>query len=287
MKFMKGGSSVNTLFVNAETTEHFECIRKCLCTCGNDKCSCKAVELFNRQKNPDILIFEGKVTVGEFREKLDIFYKTVTNMSRNKVLYIPEIDKLSEIVQNALLKFIEDDNEKVSCIAGATEIHSVLSTIKSRMRIVEKQNYLNYEDFEKYCFKHCIGETELYYCLTNGKIGKVSEVGRQNKLWTDILTWLPDKNNMTKIFECLHLVKEKDKEEFSKKNSDLLEPLINLIEHSFYKMLQGNSGSWSRGEVLRNIAICDEELYKLKTFPYKGKELTLFLIKLYEKEEEK
>lgn len=282
---MKGGRSVNTLFINAEKRKHIECIKECLCTCNSTDCSCKAVKLFDCQNNPDVLVFEGKVTVGEFREKLDIFYKTATNISKNKVLYIPEIDKFSEIVQNALLKFIEDDNDRVFCVAGATEIDSVLSTIKSRMRIVEGLNYLAYEDFKEYCFRHCIGEVELYYYLTNGKIGKISEIGKQKKLWQDILKWLPDKNNMKKIFECLHLVKEKDKEDFTKRNSDLLEPLINLMEHSFYKMLKENNGNWTKSEVLRNIAICDEELYKLNKFPYKGKELTLFLIKLYQMED--
>lgn len=273
----------NKLLVNSKTDEVVDAIKNSICTCQSpEKCTCMAVEYMYKKQNPDILEIDGGVKIGEFREKTELFYSLGANMSRRKVLYLPELDKMSEIVQNALLKYLEDSNDRVVCIARATNLDSILSTVKSRMSIIKHRDYLTAEEFEKYCMKNAIGMSELYYCLTGGRISKIETVSRLMGTWQSILKLLPKKENMAEIFRQLHLIKEKDNENFAERHKELTDSLIYIVQYAFYKMLSDEQTTWSKEQIRRNIVLCDEELYKVANYPYKGNRLTLFFIKLYE-----
>lgn len=275
-------NSENRLFINSGSEEALDAIRDSVCTCQNkENCTCMAVECMNKHQNPDILRIEGDVKIGEFRERTDLFYSLSSNMSRKKVLYLPNIDKMSEIVQNALLKYLEDSNDRVVCIAQANEYDSILPTVRSRMSIVRHRDYLTAEEFEEYCMNNAIGQNELYYCLTGGRISKIKAVGQLIGTWQSILRLLPKKENMAEIFSLLHLVKEKDSQNFAERHKELIDSLIYVVQFCFFRMLSDADSTWTEKQIRRNIVLCDEELYKVAKYPYKGDKLALFFIKLY------
>lgn len=268
----------NTLFVNSEKNEVITFIKKCLEVTDE--------ESFDEDKfsqYPDILVVDYTENLQEFRKRMELFYSLVPNKFKCKVLYISDLDKCSEYMQNALLKFIEDDNDKCICVARAEELQNVLPTVRSRMQIIKRNTKLNFNDFSDYCMKNMIGQDKLYFDVTDGDVGKIKYVGKQIGLWRDIQALLPKRENMNVIFQKLHIVREKDKECFAESNFELLELLINLVQTVFFSMLREEcENDWEKSKIKQNIVHCDEEFLKIKKKTYKGKDLTFFFIKLYQ-----
>lgn len=261
-------------------------------------CSCEACSNFRKGTNPDVLFLDvmdkESVKAKTFRQNLDSFYSTSKNMSKSKVMVIQNIDKLSIVCQNILLKYIEDYNDVVSLVATTRNEDKVLTTVKSRMVVTRCDDVLNYEEFEEYCMKKCIGESELYYSLTGGKLSAIDVVGKYLNLWKKIIKLLPVKEEANKIFEVLHLVKEKDKESFGEKELEQKEALFNLMNNVFFERLlikktakpQGyvDNCTWSTKELVNNIEMISNEKQRLNQ-NYKTKELVEFLIILLNRNE--
>lgn len=79
--------------------------------------------------------------------------------------------ELSEVV------FIEEHNNEAVMIATTSDENRVIPTVRSRMTVKRINLGMSHDDFEKYCFSKCIGESNLYFALTSGNIGKIDSVG--------------------------------------------------------------------------------------------------------------
>ena len=285
----------NELYVNATGDYAREHVRKLLCTQdGSMDCECMACRAFRNNCNIDLLNIDvtdkEQTQVSNFRNNLSIFYSNAKNMSNNKVVFVRDIDKLSEICQNALLIFVEEHNNEAVMIATTSDENRVIPTVRSRMTVRRINLGMSHEEFEKYCFSKCIGESDLYFALTSGNIGKIDSVGSQIGLWKGLIAKLPYTGKMKEVFKILHLVKEKDKEAFADRHPELLEPLFNLIENIFFECIKVQHGDnsylvkqcdWAADKLLRNIMLVQQEKEKLTRGFYKSNELAVFFIKLY------
>lgn len=285
----------NELYVNATGSYVRERVRKLLCTQnGDEDCRCMACRAYRENCNMDLLSIDvsdkEQTQVSNFRNSLSIFYSNAKNMSSNKIVFIKDIDKLNEICQNALLIFIEEHNGAAAMIASASDENRVIPTVRSRMTIRRIDSCMAHDEFEKYCFSKCIGESDLYFALTSGNVSRIDSVGSQIGLWKELIRKLPNRNKMTDVFNVLHLVREKDREAFADRHPELIETLFNLTENIFLECIRFLHGDesylvkqcdWTSDEALRNMMLVQKEREKLTRGFYKSNELAIFFIKIY------
>ena len=272
-----------------------EQVRQLVCTVGGDsKCQCDACKAFKEGNNPDVLYydaFEDVPPVKIFREEISSFYETAKNMSKNKVLYIKNIDRLSENCQNALLKYIEDKNDKVHFIASCLTVSDVLPTVRSRMELRRDNDYLSYSDFEKYCFSNAIGQVDIYYAVTGGKLSLISNVGKNIGKWVKLLRLLPEKKNKEEVFKELGIVTEKRVSPFE--NKEQLKMLFGFMSNVFLNCLMVSVGDeaviptivktdFQTDELIDIIYLLNcQERYIESPGGFKTKDLCSLMIKIY------
>jgi len=108
--------------------------------CGECE-SCKRVEI---NKNPDLLIIDKtNLQVADIESLIDNVQLKPMIYSY-KVVFITNVEGLSEIVQNKLLKTLEEPNPNVVFVLACTNIEKLLPTIKSRL----KKHYVSSIDLE-------------------------------------------------------------------------------------------------------------------------------------------
>lgn len=294
---MNNKNSPNKLFVSVSDKTVKDYVRKILCLQdGESGCECEACKAFSEGKNIDVFMLnpaeDEQIPVSDFREKLNSFFGNCRNMSSKKVLLIYNMEFMNEVSQNTLLKFIEDNNDRVVFVASANDESKVLSTVKSRLVIVKNEKMVAFESFQTYCYSRAIGQAELYYALTGGDVLKIEEVGRCMNIWKDIIKYLPDKTYKEKVFSILHLVKEKDKEAFTELHPECSDALLKLMQQVFFSCLQHinhdqslfdvSDCNWTIEELFENILYLDSEIENVqKKHNLKTKDLTSLLIKIY------
>lgn len=85
--------------------------------------------------DPDYMEYEGSVTIGEFRENIRPEIYRETYGSSGRVVVMRSAHLLTQLVQNAMLKVLEEPPEDTHFILTGNE-YGVLSTIRSRCMIL-------------------------------------------------------------------------------------------------------------------------------------------------------
>ncbi|MDT0594326.1 DNA polymerase III subunit [Glaciecola petra] len=105
-----------------------------VCESKNACGQCKSCALFVAQSHPDIKwVKSDKPSIGvdQIREVGD-FVVSTSQLLGNKVVIIPDIQRLTESASNSLLKTLEEPNSNTYILLSTTELQYVLPTIKSR-----------------------------------------------------------------------------------------------------------------------------------------------------------
>ena len=103
--------------------------------------SCAALMLFGTKDvgllpdDPDYMEYSGSVTIGDFRDTIrpEIYRETYGRAGR--VVSFLAADQLSEMVQNAMLKVLEEPPENTRFILTGSE-YGILPTIRSRCTVI-------------------------------------------------------------------------------------------------------------------------------------------------------
>ncbi len=136
-------------------------------TLNNNDFSVETLQnLFHPELN-SIVKIEDSITIEEAREFIK-FFKYKAGFTKQKVGIILLADRLSLEAQNTLLKFLEEHPKHVHLILGATSLHSLLETIRSRVQIKYLQdntsinNPNSYKDIVEKLIKHDIPAVQDY-----------------------------------------------------------------------------------------------------------------------------
>ncbi|MCR5837012.1 MAG: hypothetical protein K6G88_10945 [Lachnospiraceae bacterium] len=283
----------NMMFINAKKSDVDNAVKRIICTKGfGENCDCDACKAYDNGVNPDVLIIDCKndeLGVSDFRDKLKHFYFKSINMSANKVLLIDGADELSDKKQNALLKFIEDYNDKAVLIAMAGEEKRVLKTVRSRVFVKRYSSILAYTDFCEYCKDKAIDKANIYYLLTDGDVNEIKSVNNV-EIYSNLILAVAGKN-VADYFNLLHISKEKDKEVIVNDRSSIL-MCYRLIRNVLLDCFLGKMNKehiltvegtvWKTKELANKIVELDLEIEKVRnTNSYKAKEFQSFSINLF------
>ena len=127
------------------------------------------------------------------------------------VILIHNIDFMTEQAQNKLLKTLED-NLSVRIITTANDVDKVLPTIKSRVRQINFYP-LTKTDFKNWCENNSYSYSEELYFVTRGCPGIIEE-------YEEVVTVFKalgnayEEHSVKNFYQILHLLKEKDSENF-------------------------------------------------------------------------
>ncbi len=142
------------------------------------------------------------------------------------VVVVDEADKMTEQCQNKLLKLIEESTNVIVILVAYSD--TILPTIKSRVRIIP-YGPMKRTEFYEFCNLNRVDDAELFYSITGGCPGLISEypdaLGYFKSVHKDLSSGrYPD------MLNSLHLVKEKDPANFFLVYPDLIANLFSLIE---------------------------------------------------------
>lgn len=105
-----------------------------VCETSNACGQCKSCSLFVAHSHPDIKwVKSDKPSIGvdQIRE-VGEFVVSTSQLLGNKVVIIPDIQRLTESASNSLLKTLEEPHSNTYLLLSTTELQYVLPTIKSR-----------------------------------------------------------------------------------------------------------------------------------------------------------
>lgn len=139
-------------------------------TCEN----CLKVE---KDTNPDVMFFGNtKFAVADVEKILED--QTLKPMiSPCKVYVINNIDKATIQAQNKLLKVLEEPNKNVFFILSATNLDAVLSTVKSRCKIMTIEPFSS-EQVKEIFKNENVEISDILYSQSGGYVGKLCELFR-------------------------------------------------------------------------------------------------------------
>lgn len=110
----------------------------CLETPGEPCGHCRSCSLFGGGNHPDFLIIGGdgeKIKIEQIRElQRTIGFHPV--LSPRKVIFIPFMEKMTEVAANGFLKTLEEPPVGVHFLGAAVDEKAVLTTILSRMQLI-------------------------------------------------------------------------------------------------------------------------------------------------------
>lgn len=161
--------------------------------------------------HPDYLVFtaeKGKQLGVD--EALSIVEKAGRKpaVAEKTVVLVDGFDSFNTAAQNKLLKLIEDSSTVI--ILGVSYSENVLPTIRSRCQVVEYHPYAK-KEFLSECEKRGIGDAETLYYVTQGVSFEAEPevIGVFRSLEKAVI-----EGDVRGILSALHLVKEKDTENF-------------------------------------------------------------------------
>ena len=180
------------------------------------------------QRHPDFLLVDsgssksiGVEVVSEVISKSAL----VPALADKIVVLIRQFDKLTEQAQNMLLKLIEESQTVL--IIGTCYKDNVLPTIKSRCTVVTYKPYTK-DEFVKYCKEQNIPDANLLYFLTNGCPGLINSEPAVLDCFKAISNSVSNGKDI-ELLTHLHLLEEKDKDNFYTKYPSHVTSLLKLL----------------------------------------------------------
>lgn len=182
----------------------------------------------------DMFVYDKPIMVDNAKEIIDNLY-VVPAENEYKVFIIKNFDKVSERVQNKLLKSIEEPPKFVKFILLTSNIESILPTVRSRcekyeLPLLTKEQIVELLDCENEKLKICAIEN------ANNSYGQAKEyVENQNFM-----------SELTLIFDMLkNMIKSSDTLKYfyliNKYKADFV-MFIRLLEKVMFDILKCNSG---------------------------------------------
>lgn len=211
--------------------------RRLLCL-KTGKVDCQCLSCSKLEINPDFLrisIPDGKKQIGV--EQVEEILKKSTlipMLSRINVALIDDMDSMNESAQNKLLKTLEDMQENI-VIIGVSHSDNLLNTIMSRSRII-KFKKLGYDDFESVCKEYNLEDVNFLFAATDGCPGIALEYYKEIPVFKQVAESIC--SNPKKMFWDLHLVAEKDKDNYYKSHKEAVPLLIGFMMACYLQLLK-------------------------------------------------
>lgn len=159
-------------------------------------------------KHPDFISFDEM----EDEDKIIGLIQSLSNLparADRRIVYIPNIDQRGEVIQNKLLKIVEESDAFFICTAQG----DALRTIASRLMVIPYS--------QKPLAQHISegGDAYSWFCSGDEEVGEIF-----SRVYDAII-----KNEPKEVFAALNLVKEKDKEAFCEVHRCFVPSLFCLI----------------------------------------------------------
>ena len=197
-------------------------------------------------------------------------------ISERIVILISEIDRMTEQAQNKLLKTIEESRHVIVIATAYT--NSVLSTIKSRCRVIE-YHPLTEQEFTDFCLQHSIPDASTLFYVTNGCPGLIEENADVLLVFKAVADAIR-KYDFVKLLSILNMAEEKDTGAFYTKYPCHIRNLLAMMYAQFTNVLiqELDKNSVARGPVNAkkiqsilciledNLAICTTSIYSKDNF---------------------
>lgn len=147
-----------------------------VCECGENGCDhCGNCLKIEKGTNPDVMFFGStKFTVADV-EKIVEDQVLKPMISPCKVYVVNNIDNATIQAQNKLLKILEEPNPNVFFIINATNLDSVLPTVKSRCKIMTIESF-NFGQIKEIFQNDKNQISEILYSQSGGYVGKLMEL---------------------------------------------------------------------------------------------------------------
>lgn len=147
-----------------------------VCECGENGCDhCGNCLKIEKGTNPDVMFFGStKFTVADV-EKIVEDQVLKPMISPCKVYVVNNIDNATIQAQNKLLKILEEPNPNVFFIINATNLDSVLPTVKSRCKIMTIEPF-NFGQIKEIFQNDKNQISEILYSQSGGYVGKLMEL---------------------------------------------------------------------------------------------------------------
>lgn len=192
--------------------------------------------------NPDYLMIspkeKNKVIGIDDIEDLFVFTGQMAANASYKVCVIDDADLLTESAQNALLKLLEEQAGQVVIILVAHR--HLIDTVESRAKLIP------FYSLQREEMKEVIDDLDpLVAELSGGRIGFYKSMVASNgyvKTVKNALKFI-ENGNKADLFDCLHVIREKDKASFYETyDLPLIRAFVAFLRQVFYKILLGASG---------------------------------------------
>lgn len=186
-------------------------VQSLLCTGEKtEDCTCRSCRT-SLHKHPDfcqITRSKGHTNYqSEDFKKMLAFYETKPVISTKKVVLINEVERVSELLWQSLLKVLEDNKDVLFVLLGKEE--GVLATILSRVEVITPTPLLDSE-WEEICKSANLeSEQSLLGIVCENNPAKLSEALLYKETFYQVLEAYK-KGNKKALLEALGLVKEKD-----------------------------------------------------------------------------
>jgi len=151
----------------------------------------RSYNLVKKKTHPNFLvidIFENKkiIDISQIRNMLEFSNKSSFN-NKNKIILIDNIEYLNINSANALLKVLEEPNEKLIFILIHNSAKKILSTIKSRCIVFNKNiksddNIKIFEKISNKNFNQDINEEFINPYITVGDLCAITKFSEENNL---------------------------------------------------------------------------------------------------------
>lgn len=221
-------------------------------------------------QHPDFLLVDtdkkslGVEEVDEIINKASL----VPALADKIVVLIKGFDRLTEIAQNMLLKLIEESQTVL--IIGTCYQDNILETIKSRCCLFYYRPYSE-EQFAEYCKKNSIADSSLLYFLTNGCPGLINEEPEVLETFKKVSENI-SQNTTVNLLATLHLLEEKDKDNFYTKHPAHVRSLMRLLNSLFQKKWVSNPKNNNYKQICAllnaDISSCSKVTYTKDNFFY-------------------
>lgn len=191
--------------------------------------------------NSDYLMIspkEKKVIGIDDIEDLFVFTGQMAANASYRVCIIDDADLLTESAQNALLKLLEEQAGQVVIILVAHR--HLIDTVESRAKLIP------FYSLQREEMKEVIDDFDpLVAELSGGRIGFYKSMVASNGYVETVKSALKfiENGNKADLFDCLHVIREKDKASFYETyDLPLIRAFVAYLRQVFYKILLGASG---------------------------------------------
>lgn len=233
--------------------------------------------------HPDYLYIEipaDKKTIGvELIQAILNLSSLTPSIANRNVVVIDGFDSVTKVAQNKLLKTLEDSQGNI-VIIGVAHSDNILPTIKSRMKCIRFRE-IKFDEFKK------MDDSYIDYVAARGCCGYIERIKPHKKLFEDIARSIYS-GRTRELFPLLHVLKEKDKDNFYSSNITVVQNLFYIMEESFLHVFMDkvkvdiphklcdeciNSDAYSVDKIIDNIQIlgknrleCVDTVYTVDNF---------------------